>query len=164
MKFSNIATVLSAATLAVADMSICDKYTTALLKNNTAENQYTLMTLLVNTAVIGNYTKPNVGIMVPGILAKGTYNGTAVNLLPYFDGELNSTNTGLGHGVSVNWLDGGAATPLMMNMPANNTSSNQYMLLTHLYQYVGVLAGCSMYGQGAFPKYGGDDSMYSVHK
>ncbi len=37
-----------------ANTSICDYYTTALLKNNTAENQYTLLTLVVNTAVIGN--------------------------------------------------------------------------------------------------------------
>jgi len=166
MKFSNIATVLSAASLAVAQTqpSICDKYTTALLKNNTAENQYTLLTLLVNTAVIGNYTKPNVGIMVPGILAKGTYNGTAVNLLPYFNGALNSTNNGGSVGVSQNFLDGGGATPLMMNMPANNTMSAQYALLTHLYQYFGVLLGCSQYGMGAFPKYMGDNSMYQVHK
>lgn len=34
--------------------SICDYYTTALLKNNTAENQYTVLNLVVNTAVIGN--------------------------------------------------------------------------------------------------------------
>jgi hypothetical protein len=34
--------------------SICDYYTTALLNNNTAANQLTLLTLLVNTAVVGN--------------------------------------------------------------------------------------------------------------
>jgi hypothetical protein len=34
--------------------SICDYYTTALLMNNTAANQKTLLTLVVNTAVIGN--------------------------------------------------------------------------------------------------------------
>jgi hypothetical protein len=34
--------------------SICDYYTTALLKENTAENQATLLTLVVNTVVIGN--------------------------------------------------------------------------------------------------------------
>jgi hypothetical protein len=39
-----------------ADMSICDYYTTALLMNNTAANQMTLLTLVVNTAVIGNCT------------------------------------------------------------------------------------------------------------
>lgn len=37
-----------------ANMSICDYYTTALLKNNTAANQLTVLTLVVNTAVIGN--------------------------------------------------------------------------------------------------------------
>ena len=103
--------------------SICDYYTTALLKNNTADNQYTLLTLLVNTVVIGNYTKPNVGIAVPGILAKGTFNGTAVNLLPYFDGGLASSNRG--HAVAENFLDDGGAVPLMMNKPSNGTSSNQ---------------------------------------
>lgn len=52
----------------------------------------------------------------------------------------------------------------MMNMPANSTTSNQYLLLTHLYEYFGALLGCSQYGQGAFPAYSGHASMYSVHK
>lgn len=108
-----------------ANTSICDYYTTALLKENNATNQETLLTLVVNTAVIGNYTKPNVGIKVPGILAPANFNGTQVNLLPYFSGMLASTNTGGSSGVSVNFLDGGGATPLMMDKPANNTTSNQ---------------------------------------
>jgi len=70
-------------------------------------------------------TKPNVGIAVPGILTSGTYNGTAVDLLPFFDGALQSTNQGGPSGVSVNFLDGGGAASLMLNMPANSTSSNQ---------------------------------------
>ena len=105
--------------------SICDYYTTALLKDNNATNQYTLLTLLVNTAVIGNYTKPNVGIAVPGILAPGMYNGTSVSLAGYFNGGLASSNTGGSMGVSKNFLDDGGAVPLMMDMPANGTSSNQ---------------------------------------
>jgi len=52
-------------------------------------------------------------------------NNTAVNLLPYFSGGLASSNTGGMMGVSVNFLDGGGAVPLMKNMPANDTSSNQ---------------------------------------
>lgn len=85
----------------------------------------TLLTLLVNTAVIGNYTKPNVGVHVPGILANGTYNGTAVNLLPYFSGGLLSTNEGGSSGMAVNFLDDGGAAPLMINKPSNGTSSRQ---------------------------------------
>jgi hypothetical protein len=109
-----------------SNMSICDYYTTGLLTNNTAENQLTVLTLIVNTAVIGNYTpKLNKGVLVPGILTPGEYNGTAVNLAPYFDGGLASTNTGGSAGMSVNFLDGGGAAPLMNNTAADNMSSMQ---------------------------------------
>ncbi|KAE9374029.1 hypothetical protein N431DRAFT_404510 [Stipitochalara longipes BDJ] len=147
-----------------ANISICDYYTTALLKNNTAANQKTLLTLVVNTAVIGNYTTPNVGIKVPGILAPAMVNGTAVNLAPYFTGALASTNTGGSSGVSVNFLDGGGAAPLLMNMAANSTSSNQYTLITHLYEYFGILLGCSLQGGADYSTYQGDASQYEVHK
>src|SRR5271154_4481922 len=91
--------------------SICDYYTTALLQNNTAENQLTLLTLVVNTAVIGNYTQPNVGIMVPGILASGQMQeGVPIDLLRYFNGSLKSTNVN-GAATSVNFLNDGGATP-----------------------------------------------------
>ncbi|KAI9880179.1 MAG: hypothetical protein M1830_004998 [Pleopsidium flavum] len=167
MQFKTLA-LLAAVGTAVAqrpsNTSICDYYTTALLKENNSTNQYTLLTLVVNTAVIGNYTKPNVGIRVPGILAAGMYNDTAVNLLPYFDGGLASTNDGGDAGVAVNFLDDGGAVPLMNNMPANGTNSNQYTLLTHLYEYFGVLLGCSMMNTTGFPGYGGDSSQYQVHK
>ena len=53
-----------------ADTSICDDYTTAFLKDNNATNQVALLVLVVNTAVIGNYSEVNVGIKVPGILTR----------------------------------------------------------------------------------------------
>ena len=62
---------------------------------------------------------------VTGILNNGTFNGTAVNLLPYFDGGLASNNRGGSSGVAVNFLDDGGAAPLMMNMPSNSNSSVQ---------------------------------------
>lgn len=55
----------------------------------------------------------------------GSVNGTDVNLLPYFNGELASSNRGGGTGVSVNFLDDGGAEPLMNNKPANSDSSMQ---------------------------------------
>lgn len=143
------------------NMSVCDKYTTALLKDNNGTNQYTLLTLLVNTVVIGNYTQPNMNA-VPGILAKGMYEGEEVNLMPYFDGSLKSNNRGGSSGVAVNFLDDGGAAPLTKNMPANSTSSNQYFLLTHLYQFFGKLLACSSYDTMGFPKYSGHD-MASSH-
>jgi hypothetical protein len=112
------------ASAAAQNMSVCDKYTTALLMENNATNQYTLLTLLVNTVVIGNYTKPNMNA-VPGILAKGMYEGEEVNLLPYFDGTLKSSNRGGSSGVSINFLDGGGAAPLMENKPSNSETANQ---------------------------------------
>lgn len=153
---------VAAGAVAQSNMSLCDKYTTALLKDNNGTNQATLLTLVVNTAVIGNYTQPNVGIAVPGILAAGKYNGTDVDLLGYFNGTMNSTNRG-GMATMVNFLDGGGAVPLTMNMPAfaNATSSNQYFLLNHLYELFGSLLGCTAAG---FPAYEGSPSMYQVHK
>jgi hypothetical protein len=143
-------------------MPICDYYTTALLKENTAANQETLLTLVVNTVVIGNYTKPNVGITVPGILAPGTGDYAGVELAPYFTGALNSTNRGGSAGVSINFLDGGAAAPLMKNeLPT--MSSAQYKLVTHLYGYFGYLLGCSQFGS-TYKPYGGSTNMYETHK
>lgn len=149
-----------------ASMSLCDKYTTALTGNNTGVNQYTVLTLLVNTAVIGNYSAlANKSIGVPGILnPNGTYMGQKVNLVPYFDGTLASTNNGSSVGVKKNFLDGGGAAPLMQNKPANDMTSNQYFLLTHLYEFFGLLLGCSEVGMTGFPAYGGSPSMYEVHK
>ncbi|KAK0354863.1 hypothetical protein LTR91_022254 [Friedmanniomyces endolithicus] len=145
--------------------SICDYYTTAVLKDNNATNQETIVTLVVNTAVIGNFTPNKFNISVPGILAANqTYNGTAVNLAQYFDGTLASSNRGGSAGVSVNFLDDGGAEPLTKGKPANGASSNQYMLMTHLYEYFGILLGCTQYGNPGYPAYGGDLSMYSVHK
>ncbi|MCJ1472810.1 hypothetical protein MMC13_001459 [Lambiella insularis] len=165
-KLSIFALIGTALAQRPSDVSICDYYTQALLKENSAANQYTLLTLVVNTAIIGNYTMPNVGISVPGILAPGEYNGTKVNLLPYFDGGFASSNQGGSSGVAVNFLDDGGAAPLLKNMPANGITSQQYALLTHLYQFFGVLLGCSLEGtsNSSFPAYSGEGSMYQVHK
>lgn len=121
-------TVLGGAYVALASRPsgtpICDYYTTAVFKDNTPTNQYTLLTVLVNTVVIGNYSACAVGGPVPGILAPATFNGKKVNLLPYFNGCLLSTNVN-NRPASVNFLDGGGAAPLMKNMPANDVNSNQ---------------------------------------
>lgn len=107
-----------------SDTSICDYYTQAVLKSNTPADQYTLLTVIVNTVVIGNYSPCAVGGSLPGILAPATYGGEKVNLLPYFNGCLVSTNVN-NKPSSVNFLDGGGAAPLMNNMPANDANSNQ---------------------------------------
>jgi hypothetical protein len=107
-----------------SDVSICDYYTGAVLKDNTPANQYTLLTVIVNTVVIGNYSACAVGNGLPGILAPANYGGKYVNLLPYFNGCLKSTNVD-GHPASVNFLDGGGAAPHMNNMAANSPNTAQ---------------------------------------
>jgi hypothetical protein len=145
--------------------SICDYYTPVLLGANNASTQLTLLTLVVNTALIGNYTTPNVGITVTGILNPGVYNRNPVSLLKYFNGSLASNNFGGSTGATVNFLDDGSATPLLQNKPSNgNTTSNQYRLITRLYAYFGTLLGCSYINTPEFPAYSGVTSMYTVHK
>lgn len=152
MQFKRLA-LLGAIGSAIAqrpsDVSICDYYTageflkhehhftgrlaalgpqtdkpTALLGSASGANEYAVLTILVNTAVIGNYSACAAGSGLPGILAPAVYGGEDVNLLPYFDGCLISTNVN-NVPSSVNFLDGGGAAPLMMNLPADDTSSNQ---------------------------------------
>lgn len=169
MLFKSLAVAAAVSGVAVAqtpaNSTVCDYYTTALLTNNTAENQATVLTLIVNTAIIGNYTPElNKGVNVPGILAPGKVNDTDVNLAPYFTGQLASTNTGGTVGQSVNFLDDGGAAPLKLNKPANGTTSRQYTLVTHLYSYFGTLLGCSHQADTAYGAYTGSNSMYEVHK
>ena len=110
------------------NISICDFYTPALFGENSAANQYKLLTYLVNTVVIGSYNNSNAkaaDVKVPGILTPGEFNGTKVNLLPYFNGGLKSTNRGDTAGVAVNFLDDGGAQPLMENKPGDREGSAQ---------------------------------------
>ncbi|KAF7897964.1 uncharacterized protein EAF01_008930 [Botrytis porri] len=144
--------------------SICDYYTTTLFKDNTASNQQKLLIHVVNRALIGNMgDQPAPSVNVPGILTNGTYNGIKVSLLPYFNGALVSTNGG-NKPFSVNFLDGGGADSLRNYQPANSDTTNQYFLLTHLYQYFGVLLSCSKQGGTDFPAYSGSASQYNLHK
>jgi len=121
-------------TLARPDtISICNYYTEALFKNNTADNQYLLLSALVNRVVIGNFSETTTDINVPGILANGTFNNQDVSLSQFFTGTAGNTTNVDGVATSgVNFLDGGGALPLTKGMPANDTSSNQYFINTSL--------------------------------
>jgi len=109
-----------------SNISICDYYSTTILGSNTIANEKLLITLLINTVVLGTYTTPNNSIPVHGFAAPAVYNGTNVALLKYFTGELLSTNEGGPAGVSKMFLDDGGAGPLLHNMSSNgNVSSLQ---------------------------------------
>ena len=82
------------------------------------------------TLIIGN------SVTVVGILAASTYGGVSVSLLKYFNGAGATSNVN-NVATSVNFLDGGGAAPIQAGMPASDTTSKQYFLLTHLYQFFG---------------------------
>jgi hypothetical protein len=108
--------------------SICNKYTPQIFGSNAPTNQRLLMALFVNTALVGNYTTPNTGIAVNGIMWHGQWNGSPINLMPWFNGDLASSNPcgdDCGHGVSVNWLDGGGPDALRQNLTSFEQGTNQ---------------------------------------
>ncbi|KAJ3329046.1 hypothetical protein HDU93_001160 [Gonapodya sp. JEL0774] len=138
--------------------SIDQDYTTAVFTNNTSANQLTLLTLLVNTVIIGNYSPAaDPTVLVPGILS------SSGGLAKYFTGAEKTTNRN-NVPTAVNFLDGGGAAPLLNNTPAIDMTSNQYVLVTHLYTGFGALLGCSQMGKGVFGNYEGVTSMFEVHK
>ncbi|KAJ3174042.1 hypothetical protein HDU88_000009 [Geranomyces variabilis] len=160
---ASVTAILTCVSRCGAAVSLCDKYTTALFTNNTDANQLKLLTALVNTVIIGNYSTTANNKIVPGILQTATINGTAVNLAPFFSGAGKTTNRN-GVATTVNFLDGGGGAPLANNTAATDTSSNQYSLVNHLYQYFGYLLQCSLQGTAGFPAYSGSTSMYTTHK
>jgi hypothetical protein len=119
--------------------SICNSYTTALLKNNTSENQKTLLTLVVKTAVIGN-CKSSLSSLQPSSLTDRRHHAKRWHQGPRYPRQGNlqrepksisshtslvATNTGGTVRRAVNFLDGGGAAPLMKNMPAEDENSRQ---------------------------------------
>lgn len=110
-------------------LSICDKYATQLFGGNNYDTQSLLATVFVNQAAAGNYTpiSQSNGVGFPGFINPGVFHGVQVNQLPYFNGQLNSTNASpdRGHGVAVNWLDGGGQPALHQNLSAFEVNSNQ---------------------------------------
>lgn len=173
MKLTTVRSITALLLVAVAQAqrpnttSICDYYANKVAGNNTAATQYLLMTLILNTAFLGNYSTYSSGVAVNGVATAGEYKGTPVNDLPFFDAGYASANDfKTPHGVAKSFLDDGGPVPLSKNLPSNgNTSSLQYNLLTHAYQIFGLLLNCSLQGTSPdFPAYQGKASMYEVHK
>lgn len=155
-------------TLTPTNLTICEKYTPA---NST---QYAWISKLVNLAFTGafvplpdlwpanpNGTYQSSGILDPeAVYRDPCYTVTPINLVPYFNRTYKSNNRA-GKPTAINFLDGGSTPALLSNVPAWNTDSNQYRLMTHLYEYFGIVLGCS---SPEFPRYTGADSMAQVHR
>lgn len=148
------------------NLTICEKYTP------TNSTQYAWITNLINTAFTGDFTPlPNLwpanpngtyqstGILDPNAVYRDPcFEVTKVNLVPWFNGTFKSTYRG-GKAVAKNFLDGGSVLALSEGVPAWDEDSNQYKMMTHFYQYFGIILGCS---SPEFPKYEGGASQAQV--
>ncbi len=107
--------------------SPCDYYAQKTVGGNTAENQTTLIALVLHSALLGPFSKYNT-VKVPnfvGALTPTTWEGEPTNIVPYFNGGLASANRN-GKAVAINFLDDGGVEALKALKPSNgNTSSAQ---------------------------------------
>ncbi len=94
-----------------SNASICDYYSISLYGENTTEFQSKLMQEIVALAFAGGANIPNISSEITGILNPGQFNDEFVNLQPWFNGSIDSTNLN-NQPVGINWLDGGGTEPL----------------------------------------------------
>ena len=109
-------------------VSICDYYAEQLYGANRSDTQLRLVQTIVAAAFGGGSSLPGASSLLTGILNPGTYTPTSglyqainVDLRPWFNGSLQSTNLN-NQGVGVNWLDGGGLEPLLAY--ANGSTAN----------------------------------------
>jgi hypothetical protein len=94
-----------------SNATICDYYAINNYGANTTANQLRLMQSILGLAFAGAGTLPGVSPEITGIFNPGSFNGTPVNLQPWFNASKDSTNLN-DQAVAVNWLDGGGTTPI----------------------------------------------------
>ena len=104
-----------------SNASICDYYAEKLYGLNNSDTQFELVQGIVALAFGGSFNLTNISSDITGILNPGTLNGLSVNLQPWFDGSLESTNLN-NQPVGINWLNGGGLDPLY-NYLSGATSS-----------------------------------------
>ena len=107
-------------------VSICDYYAEKLYGANSSDTQLRLVQNIVALAFGGGSNLSNVssdltGILNPGTFSSGTFQDLSVDLRPWFNGSIQSTNLN-NQGVGVNWLDGGGINPLLAYL--NGSTSN----------------------------------------
>jgi hypothetical protein len=84
--------------------SLCDYYAEALYGTNSNVTQFRLIQSIVGLAFAGPFNLPNASSDLTGIWNPGTFNGHSVNLRPWFNGSIASTNVD-NQALAVNWLD-----------------------------------------------------------
>lgn len=91
--------------------STCDYYAQVRYGVNNSNTQFQLMQDIVILSFGGSFHLNNFTTDVTGILNPGYYQGTYVNLMPFFNGSIQSSNLN-GQPVGIDWLDDGGTVPL----------------------------------------------------
>jgi hypothetical protein len=91
--------------------STCDYYAETLYGANTSTTQFQLIQSIIALAFGGGFNLSNVSSDITGILNPGTFQNLTVDLRPWFDGSIDSTNLN-DQAVGINWLDDGGTDPL----------------------------------------------------
>ncbi|KAI1429664.1 hypothetical protein F5Y12DRAFT_329701 [Xylaria sp. FL1777] len=129
--------------------SICDYYAIRRFGKNSSDTQFMLMQSIVALAFGGGATLSNASDDSTGILNPGLFNGSAINLRPWFDGSKATTNLN-NQAVGINWLDDGAQEPLMAFLNGTTDTveldgqKNEYRLFAHFYSAFGRIYGCTL--------------------
>lgn len=98
------------------NVSTCDYYTEQKYGEPSPLHQYHLIQSIVSLAFAGSSSLPaqNVSEKITGILNPGVEEGTgtAVHLLPWFNGSIPSSNLN-NQAIGIDWLDDGEVQPLL---------------------------------------------------
>lgn len=101
--------------------TICDYYAVVNYGNNSTDTQYKLIESILALGFGGAGPLSNVSSDITGIFNQGSFQGTPVDLQPWFNGTKQSTNLN-NQSVSIDWLDGGGTQPLY-NFLSGSTSN-----------------------------------------
>lgn len=105
-----------------SNASTCDYYAQTHFGANSSQTQYQLVQHIIALAFGGpppNNT--NISSDITGILNPGSFENLNVDLLPWFNGSIDSTNLN-NQAVGINWLDDGGLDPLHAYL--NGSTSN----------------------------------------
>lgn len=94
-----------------SNASTCDYYALARYGANTSTTQFQLVQGIVASAFGGKFNLSHMPSDLTGILTPGIFENLEVDLTPWFDGSIPSTNLNNAP-VGLNWLDGGGIEPL----------------------------------------------------
>ena len=104
-----------------SNTSTCDYYAGLRYGVSNNDTQFQLIQDIVSLAFGGGFNFSDVPSEITGILNPGTLEGLPVDLQPWFNGSIPSTNLN-NQAVAINWLDDGGLNPLYDYL-SNTTAS-----------------------------------------